>query len=657
MPVTLSGFNSDFNTAELTKKLVDLERRPIERLQREKKDIQLEKSTWKNLKEKLQIFEKVVNKLYGFDRIFRKRKIYSDQEDFLSSTVKDNADKGEHTIEIKNLARAHKIITDKIPAEKKLPGATFTIQVGEEEIKVTGFQKGGTITRLAKVLRDEAKKLIEVRKLKADKDNIILSIESKKTGKKNSINIIDDSEKIKKLFKELGLVKIEKPTALQYDFNNKQPLNLQFYDNGYKNTPALFIQAKQKAALSIGKKIDHGVIEFVYKTIIPQKEEQITGKHVSRKSIDHVQIKDVIIYGANIILNKMNGTPLKQEKGNASVEILDKNNNNIQINLKNTNNWQTCKVELKDLKDIQSVNIINNSEVHYIIDNLKIFSKDDEKKTFKNVTQSPEDAEFKIDGVDLTRDRNKNLDDIIDGVTLNLLKKTPEPVKIEIKEDREKIETCLNDFVNQYNNILGYIINSMKSSTKSKPGKSDEDSGILSNDISLMNLHSKLRATAVGSYPTSFGNKLSMLVQMGISTGKWGSDWDNIRKGFLLFDKAKFDSAFNSFGDEISELFGYDTDKNNTIDTGVGYTLDKVIEPFSQRRGVIEGKISLTDVMIAAKDDAIKRKEKEVANYEDNLRKKFGKMEQRLNSLKANEKAFDNQMNALPRTSSAGKKE
>ena len=654
MPVSLSGFSSDIDTAAVTKQLVELERRPIQRLEREKKEIKSQQSTWKKLREKLQKLESVIDKLYGFDRVFRKRKIYSDQENYLSSTVMDNADKGEHTIEIKNLASAHKIATDRIPIEKKLTGAVFTIQIGEDKVKITGFENGGTINRLTEVLRDEANKLIKVQKLKVDKDNVILSIESQKTGKKNSINIIDDSENSKKLLKELGLTKREKPVALQYDFNDKRPEYLQFHNNGYNNTPALHIQSKQKASLSIEKNIDEGVIEFVYKSIGPQKEKQ-TGDRVIQKSIDPVQIRDVIIYGADIILNKMKTPLLKQEKGKAFIEINDKKNNTVHFDLEIADNWQTHKTELKDLKDIQSVNFVNNSEVHFLIDNLKIYAKDDEKKTFKNVAQKPGDAEFKINGIDLTRDRNDNLDDIIDGVTLNLLKKTPEPIKIEIKEDQEQIETTIDDFVNQYNNVLSYMIGAIRSSTKGDLGKPSEDKGILSNDISLMNLHSKLRATVVDSYPTSLGTKLSILAQLGISTGKWGSDWENIRKGLLILDKEKFNSACNTFGDNISELFGYDLDKNKVIDTGVGFALDKVISPFSQRRGVIEGKISLADTMIDLKNEAIQQKEKQVVIYEDNLRKKFGKMERSLSTLKANEAALENQMKALPRTLSTKK--
>ena len=212
----------------------------------------------------------------------------------------------------------------------------------------------------------------------------------------------------------------------------------------------------------------------------------------------------------------------------------------------------------------------------------------------------------------MTRDKNKNLDDIIDGVSLNLLKKSTEPIKIEIKEDIEKIEKTLGDFIKQYNNIIKYILEVSKNSKAKKPGKKKLDRGVLSNNITLMNLHSKIRATVLNSYTTSLGRKLAILTQIGISTGKWGSAWDNVRKGLLKLDKDKFIFTLNSYGDKISELFGYDSNNDKIIDTGIAFTLNNVITPFIRRQGIIEGKISLVDTLIRSTDKRIARKEEQL---------------------------------------------
>jgi len=63
-----------------------------------------------------------------------------------------------------------------------------------------------------------------------------------------------------------------------------------------------------------------------------------------------------------------------------------------------------------------------------------------------------------------------------------------------------------------------------------------------------MNLHSKLRATVINRYTTSLGDELSILAQIGISTGDIGTAWENIRKGHLQLNEMKLDTAINKYG-------------------------------------------------------------------------------------------------------------
>jgi len=366
MPVSISGFNSDIDTAALTKELVELEHKPIARMEREKEIIKMQKNAWSDLKNKLQQLESVLKKLYGFRRVFKERKVYSDQEDYISSSVLANAEMGEHTIEIKNLAQAHKITTDKIKTDKKLPGAVFSIQVGEDKIEISGFKNGGTINKLSDVLKEEASDILKIQKLKADQDHIILSLEALKTGKNYFINIIDDKENTKKLMKELGLISVEKPTALYFDFNDRKPAQLSFTDNGFKNTPGLFLKSKTSLTLPVNKNITQGTMELAYVSVEPQAVEQLSGTTIRQKTIDPIQIKDITIYGAEIIINKRKSHEIIPEKGSISIEIRDSKNHAMTINLKMTNHWTTLQSELSDLENIQSIHFINNSGSHFM---------------------------------------------------------------------------------------------------------------------------------------------------------------------------------------------------------------------------------------------------------------------------------------------------
>jgi len=655
MPVTMSPFhNSGLDTEGTIKKLMDVERRPIIRQQNEIKILNIQNATWDELRTQLKKLDTIISELYGFNRVFKKRKVYSENEEFLKATVLDNTTKGDHAIEINRLAEAHKVITDKVISDKKLPGTLFTIMIGDEKIDIKGFKKGGTINKLAEVLQTETDKLLKVQKINLDKNNVILALESRKTGKQQRIRILDKGGESDKLFKELGLLRFEKPISLAFDFNNKKPANLSFYEKGRKNSPALLLPPGSRSSLSINQEVEQGSLELFYKTVKPE-ENEISGSRVVHKSIRPVNVKELTIYGADMVMSDTQKEPAKEVKQGAFIEVIGPSSNTIRIDLSAKQDWESLKNELKNLTSIVRIDFINNSQANFLVDDLKITDKKEKAKKFKNVVQEPSDAELKVNGIPMTRDRNKDLNDIIDGVTLNLLKISKDPLKIEVKEDSEKIETTLADFIKQYNLVLEYITAVSRSSKKGKPGERGEDNGILSGDISIMNLHSKLRSTVVNSYETSFKNKLSMLKQIGISTGDWHTKWDSIKKGLLKFDEEHFGGALLLFGDRISELFGYDSNRDKIIDTGVGFSLNNVIKPYVQGSGVIVGKVRLINNTIDLKQKTLKRKEGKLEKIEKDLRIKFLNMEKHLDGLKQNQNQLDNSMKSLP--SGGGKKD
>lgn len=401
---------------------------------------------------------------------------------------------------------------------------------------------------------------------------------------------------------------------------------------------------------------DNAQIQFYYKSSEMQSINEDAGS-LKKKDIGSVQIKDVIINSVNTILNQINKVNNKVEKINFIIKMKSLDNKEITITLNPASNWSNCLFTSGVLNNINSIEFVNNSLIDYFLDNIKIINEQKQEKEYKNIVQKPKDAVMKVDGVEVKRDRNNNINDVIKGVNLNLLNATKAPVELNIKEDSELITKKVNDFINQYNNVITYILEAGKNSKVNKPKTAEneemienekQDQGILSNDLELINLHSKLRSTVVESYPTSLGDKLSIINQLGISTGKWGSSWENIHKGLLELDPEQFNSMINLYGEKIGELFGYSSDKNKIIDAGLAYKMDKVLEPFIQGKGLIDGKVSLANLIIDGKNKEIKEKNDYLALYEATLKKKFGKMERSLQTLQGNQAALENQMKNLP---------
>ncbi|MDD5067042.1 MAG: flagellar filament capping protein FliD, partial [bacterium] len=391
--------------------------------------------------------------------------------------------------------------------------------------------------------------------------------------------------------------------------------------------------------------VNDTIVEFLCRSV--KKEEKQEGR-LFGKNIGDVSIRDLVISGADFVINKISKImlPVQEE---AWMKVKSDKAEEMMILLSPGLNWTNVSRVVKDLKNIQSLEFCNNSSSRYYIDNLKLISRGESKKVFKNVAHKPEDARLKVDDVEVKRDKNENLNDIIKGVNLTLNKTSPGPVKMSVKMDTEVIEKKLDDFIAQYNTVITYILEAGKTSKSTKPGTTEKaEKGALSNDMALMNLNSKLRSTIVNSYSTSLGDKLAILSQIGVSTGRWGATWENIRKGLLELDKEKFQTAMNQFEERVGEIFGYDSNKDKIIDTGVAYELDKVLKGYIQSKGVIDGKIALLESLVKNKDKDIASKEDSLGKYEENLRTKFTKMQRGLQGLKGTSQALENQIKNLP---------
>lgn len=98
--------------------------------------------------------------------------------------------------------------------------------------------------------------------------------------------------------------------------------------------------------------------------------------------------------------------------------------------------------------------------------------------------------------------------------------------------------------------------------------------------------------------------------------------------------------------DQIKNLFGYDSDGDLVIDSGIGYALDRQLTAWVQTGGIIATKNRNLDTQIQSSETKIKRLETQLAAKEANLKDKYGKMEGTLNSLNSQSNTISNFANS-----------
>lgn len=200
---------------------------------------------------------------------------------------------------------------------------------------------------------------------------------------------------------------------------------------------------------------------------------------------------------------------------------------------------------------------------------------------FKDSKTKPgQSAIFKLDGIEMTRNSN-NPTDVVDGVTFNFKKAdASKTITLGLTNDTDKELSAVKDFVSQYNSVMSFLSEKMD---VGDPSKSDNTTGALAGDSTLISLQSKLQSTVLGGKSVN-----------GVSASTLGLSVD--RNGTLSLDETKFKAQLAKNPNAVKDFFFVDTSsKYSTEKTGTGYTADfkAVIDRYTSTKSGSEGVISL----------------------------------------------------------------
>ncbi|EGM51656.1 flagellar hook-associated protein [Ligilactobacillus ruminis SPM0211] len=195
-------------------------------------------------------------------------------------------------------------------------------------------------------------------------------------------------------------------------------------------------------------------------------------------------------------------------------------------------------------------------------------------------TTRGQSAKFTLDGIEMERNSNSPTD-VIDGVTLNFKKDdASKTITLGLTNDTDKELSAVKDFVSQYNSVMSFLSEKMD---VGDPSKSDNTTGALAGDSTLISLQSKLQSTVLGGKSVN-----------GVSASTLGLSVD--RNGTLSLDETKFKAQLAKNPNAVKDFFFVDTSTKYAAEkTGTGYTADfkAVIDRYTSTKSGSEGVISL----------------------------------------------------------------
>lgn len=646
--IYIPGLFGDSNSSEAIRQIMEAKKAKLDKLEKENDELVDNKKLWNEIKQKTLSLQNVSKNLYGFDAPFDKKISVSSDENAFSASVTKAAEIGEYKLEILKKASSHKIAGKPLEKNFKIAAGEYFIKVGKDKYKITF--SGGTVEKFAREIKEDSGQMLRATVTWNTPSTQVLILEAKNTGAKNHISFED--EKTRALFKKMDFFNDVNAYQKNFDFTESNVKNANT-GGGPRliNTDTLLVKKNESFKLILPEKIpyrDNLIMEIDFKINEqdPEKIEEKTPTGPNFGKYGNIDIFDITIEGENprITIPPYEKPPKpKIIEDDHYLEIVTDRRTIKLDELDVSGNNKTLKFDLNNIinsNETVEALIFKNNNTYKTLEasNIKIY--DDSTLAgvkFKKEISRPDDAILKMDGIEVRRDTN-SIDDLIKGMTLYIFDKTRREESLKIDRNYEEIVGTVTEFLGEYKEYLTLL--NEETSTEMND---DDERGKFSGDYSLLTLVSKLRTIMMNPYPTSYGDELSMLAQIGVSTNV-SRDFDASKlKGILEVDEKTFLDKMEKYPQGVKELFGYDSDEDFIIDTGIAFEVNRLLAAYTMKnQGVFDLRSVNYDRMIEQKGKDIEKYKEKMDKEEQDLKEKFYKMEKAAKELEDNTKKFDN---------------
>ncbi|MDY5819486.1 MAG: flagellar filament capping protein FliD [Treponema sp.] len=676
--LNIPGVTDQYNTNDTVEKLMKIERIPLTREQNQLESLKTEKNAWRDINTKLSSLRDNTKTLYSFENPFNSKLTSSTEEYAITAEANRSASLQSFKVDVIQAASSDRFLTDELENDFKVPVGTYTYKVGEKQI--TFNWKGGTLKDFSNAINKRGNNIIKSSIIGASAGNKSLLIEAVPTGKENRLIFEDDA---KTFAFDSGMV--DKIKSQTQTFASSQteilPVNKIEYDEPVYMPPLSLTNTKYDEEKQTATVEPRGA----YQVKVPEKILRDTDLHlqftITQKETEDItpEINKTLIqpelpdagtaeYGGIIISNNLSDTnlnlppeppaPLEPVKTNSILYAVMEDGSEKEIPYTPAEDGKAAQIDVKlsEYPGLKAIAVRNlNTGTSYEISSLTAL---DPVKDLgygpKHPVSTADDAIIKYEGITITRSSNK-IDDVVPEITLNIHDKTEKTATIAVKPDTEASKAAIIEFVGKYNqavaelNILSQnkqeIIDELDYLSPDEKEAEQKKLGLFQSDFSLTNIKSNMSSTLAARYLFSDTAEITMLSQLGIATnagGYSGGYSQSKLRGYLEIDEKKLDDAISNHLDDIKMLFGYDSDGDLIVDTGIAYKLDKQISAYTQTGGILAMKTSSLDSKIKSSESKISKLENQMAKKEAELRNKYSQMEGSLNSLEAQQNTISN---------------
>lgn len=694
--INIPGVNSKYGSNETVEKLMQVERIPLTREKETLEQYEKQQDAWRNVNKKASSLRDSVKSLYSFENPFNSKVTKSSDENAVTATASRNATYEDFKIDVVQVAQSDKYLSGELDKDTSVPPGSYTYKVADK--KISFKWNGGSLQDFSKAINKRGGDLIRSRVLTTTKGRKAITIESQKTGASSPLSFEDDA-----LTFAISSGMVEKTGGQVLTFgSNINELRLPPKSDNYEMKGMPEVNMEKVSVTEEGIKVpsrsgykinipslikDTNNTHLTFTLTVNDTEDITTVLNAMRNNppifpeTGSASFNDIVVNNAPPATNSISeGNGQEPNQYATSPEYSKLNRRPDDLNpIETTNVLYVLKKDgTEEPIDIgRSFNDLVGGKVNVDID-LGLYENAsaivmNNRNTAKEFIVSPITVEspslsnpfnplhpiskacdsiVKYEGITIKRPSN-SIDDIIPEVTLNIQDVTQKSAKISILPDKEAAKDALITFVGKYNqaiaeiNILSQnkaeLVDEIDYYTDEEKEEKRKVLGLFLSDSTLTGLKSSVQAITQANYRAKDDAAITLLSQLGIATNASYSGYTPGKlRGYLEIDEKKLDNALENNIDDIRNIFGFDSDGDLIVDSGLAYNLDKQLTSYVQTGGLFSLKTAGLDGKIKGSKQKITKLEEQLDKKEAELKARYSQMEGTLNSLEAQQTTIQN---------------